>query len=255
MFKGVENEVNAILSEKSEFSNQKFAIFKFFKTYKNLFLNNYFHFHSVKKKNNIRFLINKRGRRRKSLITNNEINKDEITNLGKKVHNKYCNDNIKRRLKACYHKYIISFLNNLMKTVLKQTRIRFVKMNSINVSKSDTIYRCENVYRCTDCSDSKNIIYCDSCGESEFLIASQRSGNCNFCIRCDDSKNCSNSYNVICSNKVNNSLFIQDCFDLYECMFCSHIASKRYCIANMQFEEQEYFAIKKVIIDWILNSK
>ena len=77
----------------------------------------------------------------------------------------------------------------------------------------------------------------------------------NFCIRCDDSKNCSNSYNVICSNKVNNSLFIQDCFDLYECMFCSHIASKRYCIANMQFEEQEYFAIKKVIIDWILNSK
>ena len=127
--------------------------------------------------------------------------------------------------------------------------------DSINVSKSDTIYRCENVYRCTDCSDSKNIIYCDSCGESEFLIASQRSGNCNFCIRCDDSKNCSNSYNVICSNKVNNSLFIQDCFDLYECMFCSHIASKRYCIANMQFEEQEYFAIKKVITDWILNSK
>ena len=127
--------------------------------------------------------------------------------------------------------------------------------DSINVSKSDTIYSCENVYRCTDCSDSKNIIYCDSCGESEFLIASQRSGNCNFCIRCDDSKNCSNSYNVICSNKVNNSLFIQDCFDLYECMFCSHIASKRYCIANMQFEEQEYFAIKKVIIDWILNSK
>ena len=57
-------------------------------------------------------------------------NKDEITNLGKKVHNKYSNDNIKRRLKACYHKYIISFLNNLMKTVLKQTRIRFVKMNS-----------------------------------------------------------------------------------------------------------------------------
>ena len=127
--------------------------------------------------------------------------------------------------------------------------------DSINVSKSDTIYSCENVYRCNDCSDSKNIIYCDSCGESEFLIASQRSGNCNFCIRCDDSKNCSNSYNVICSNKVNNSLFIQDCFDLYECMFCSHIASKRYCIANMQFEEQEYFAIKKVIIDWILNSK
>ena len=126
--------------------------------------------------------------------------------------------------------------------------------DSINVIKSDTIYRCENVYRCTDCNDSKNIIYCDSCINSEFLLASQRSSTCNFCIRCDDSKNCSNSYNVVCSNKANNSLFIQDCYDVYECMFCSHIASKKYCIANMQFEKEEYYEIKKLIIEWILNS-
>ncbi len=126
--------------------------------------------------------------------------------------------------------------------------------DSINVTKSDTIYSCENVYRSTDCRGSKNIIYCDSCGNSEFLLACGRSGTCNFCIRTDDSKDCSNSYNVICSNKIINSLFIQDCFDLYECMFCSHIASKRFCIANMQFEEQEYYEIKKAIIEWILNS-
>ncbi len=126
--------------------------------------------------------------------------------------------------------------------------------DSINVAKSDTIYRCENIYRSTDCSDSKNLIYCDSCANCEFLLASQRSGACNFSIRCDDSKNCSNSCNVICSSKVMNSLFIQDCFDLYECMFCSHIASKKFCIANMQFEEQEYYEIKKVIVEWILHS-
>lgn len=126
--------------------------------------------------------------------------------------------------------------------------------DSINVAKSDTIYRCENVYRSTDCSDSKNIVYCDSCGNSEYLLASQRSGTCNFSIRCDDSKDCSNSYSVICSNKVSNSLFIQDCYNLYECIFCSHIASKRYCIANMQFESDEYYQIKEKIIEWILNS-
>lgn len=125
--------------------------------------------------------------------------------------------------------------------------------DSLNVGKSDTIYRCENVYYSTGCSDSKNIVYCDSCGLSEYLLASQRSGSCNFCIRTDDSKNCSNSYNVICSNKVNNCLFIQDCFDLYECMFCSHIANKRFCIANMQFEEEEYYQIKKEIVNWILS--
>lgn len=126
--------------------------------------------------------------------------------------------------------------------------------DSINVTKSDTIYRCENVYRSTDCIDSKNIIFCDSCRASEYLLASQRSGTCNFCIRTDDSKDCSNSYNVICSNKISNSLFIQDCFNLYECMFCSHIANKRYYIANMPFEENEYYEIKKQIIIWILSS-
>ena len=126
--------------------------------------------------------------------------------------------------------------------------------DSINVCKSDTIYRSENVYRCTDCSESKNIIYCDSCSNCNYTLASSRSSNCDFCIRTDDSKDCSNSYNVICSNKVKNSLFIQDCFDLYECMFCSHISTKKYCIANMQFEEEEYYEIKKIIIEWILNS-
>ncbi len=126
--------------------------------------------------------------------------------------------------------------------------------NSSNVSLSDTIYGCCNVYHCTNCSSSKNIIYCDSCSEVEFLLASQRSTLSSFCIRVDDSINCSNSYNVIWSNKVSNSFFIQDCFDLYECIFCSHIANKKYCIANMQFEKEEYFQIKRAIINWILGS-
>lgn len=126
--------------------------------------------------------------------------------------------------------------------------------DSLGVMQSDTIYRCINVYRSTDCRDSRNIVYCDSCGNSEYLLASQRSGNCNYCIRTDDSRDCSNSYNVICSNKISHSFFIQDCSDLYECMFCSHISSKRFCIANMQFEEEEYYAIKKAIIKWILTS-
>lgn len=126
--------------------------------------------------------------------------------------------------------------------------------DSINVSKSDTIYRCENIYHATNCSDSKNIVFCDSCGDSEFLLASQRSGACNFGIRIDDSYNCSNSYNVVYSNKVSNSYFIQDCFNLYECMFCAHIANQKYCICNMPFEKEEYLIIKEKIITWIINS-
>lgn len=125
--------------------------------------------------------------------------------------------------------------------------------DSINVSKSDTIYNCENVYRSQDCRKSKNVIFTDGCGDSEYIIACQRSGNCSYCIRVDDSNNCSNSYNVICSAKISNSFFIQDANSLHECMFCSHISNRRYCIANMQFDKEEYFAIKEQVIKWIVS--
>ena len=126
--------------------------------------------------------------------------------------------------------------------------------NSINVAESDTIYNSENIYRCLDCRDCKNTVFSDGCANSEFLIASQRTGKSSYCIRVDDSGNCTNSYNVLCSAQISNSFFIQDCNSLYECMFCSHISNRRYCIANMQFEEKEYLNIKKQIVNWILSS-
>jgi len=125
--------------------------------------------------------------------------------------------------------------------------------DSENVHKSDTIYRSENVYRSLDCRDCKNVLFSDGCGNSEFILGCQRTGGSNFCIRVDDSGSCINSYNVICSAKVSNSFFIQDSKDLDECMFCSHISNKKYAIANMQFEKDEYYEIKKQIVNWILS--
>lgn len=125
--------------------------------------------------------------------------------------------------------------------------------DSLNVAKSDTIYRSERVYASNDIREGKNIVFCDGCGNCEFTLASQRSGMCQYCIRTDDSGSCSNSYNVICSSKISNCLFIQDCSNLYECIFCAHISSKKFCIGNMQFEEDEYYQIKEAIIDWILS--
>lgn len=124
----------------------------------------------------------------------------------------------------------------------------------INVSQCDPIYTSENAFRCTDCHDSKNIAFCDGCISCEYCSCCQRSANCGFCFRVDDSGNCTNSYNVTCSKNISNSLFIQDCSNLHECIFCSHISHKKFCIANMQFSEKEYFAIKKHIINWILES-
>lgn len=125
--------------------------------------------------------------------------------------------------------------------------------DSENVSKSDTIYNSENVYRSQDCRKCKNVVYTDGCANSEYILACQRSAELNYCIKVDDSFNCSNSYSVVCSAKISNSFFIQDCNSLHECMFCSHIANRRYCIANMQFEKDEYMEIKDQVIKWLIE--
>jgi len=126
-------------------------------------------------------------------------------------------------------------------------------LESVNVVGSDNIYNSEDIYYCHDCTFSKNLLYCDSIHKSEFVVASQRSQALSFCIRTEDSKNCSNCFGVVWSGKCSNSLFLQDCYDVQDSMFCSHIKSKRFCIANMQFEEAEYKKLREQVVQWILN--
>jgi len=124
---------------------------------------------------------------------------------------------------------------------------------SINVHESDCIYSCENVFRSQDCSQSKNVLFTDSGHHSENIAAVQRSKNITNSIRVDDSQNTDSSFSVSWSNKVTKSFFINDCFDVMECMFCSHIAGKRFCVANIQLEEAEYRKLEKEVKRWILT--
>jgi len=139
--------------------------------------------------------------------------------------------------------------------VWRQTNLITTERNydSENVAESDCVYGSENVFRSSNSNACKNVVFCDGCHGSRYILACQRSGFLENCVRVDDSANCSNSYNVVCSGKISNSLVIQDCNGLHECIFCSHVSDKRYCIANMQFEKDEYFALKKEIVKWILK--
>ena len=128
------------------------------------------------------------------------------------------------------------------------------QIESLNVAESDNIYNSQNIYRSQDINRSKNVLFSDGIMNSEYVVASQRSNTLSFCIRAEDSKESSNSFSVVWSGKITNSLFINDCFDMYECMFCSHITSQKFCIANMQFEEAEYRKIKDMVVRWILTA-
>jgi len=127
-------------------------------------------------------------------------------------------------------------------------------VDSLNVAECDNVYESENVFRSQDIHYSKNIIFSDGARRSEFVAGSQRSNAMSYSIKVEDSTNITNSFSVSWCGNITNSMFIHDASDLFECIFCSHMRGKKYCIANIQLEEAEYFRLKKMIITWILNT-
>ncbi len=150
-------------------------------------------------------------------------------------------------------------LKNIQDVLKAWEKINYVtterQIDSLNILESDNVNQSENVYHSMDVHNSKNVIFSDGAIGCEFVAAIQRSNTTNYSARVEDSTNCSNSFSVSWSGKIVNSMFIHDSFDMYECLFCSHMRSKKFCIANMQFEEAEYFKLKEEIVKWVLSSE
>ncbi len=127
------------------------------------------------------------------------------------------------------------------------------QIESENIAESDNIYNSEFIYRSQDIHTSKYALFSDSSQNLEYAAAIQRSNGATFSVRVEDSKDVSASFSVSWSGKISNSFFINDCYDMYECMFCSHMRGKKFCIANMQFEEAEYMELKQKVIEWMLS--
>lgn len=126
-------------------------------------------------------------------------------------------------------------------------------INSAYIAESDSVYNSSNIYRSVSIFDSKNVAFSYKLFDCNYMFASRDNSSCTLGIRVKESIYCSSNFEASWSNKVSKSMFIHDSHDLYECLFCSHIRSKKYCIANMQFEKEEYFQLKKKVIEWILR--
>jgi len=126
-------------------------------------------------------------------------------------------------------------------------------INSKDVAGSDGIYNSSSVYQSVSVFDSKNIIFSYKIFDCNYLLASRDNSSCTLGIRVKESIYCSSCFEVSWSNKVSRSMYLHDCFDLFECLFCSHLRSKKYCVANIQLAKDEYFKIKKMVVDWILK--
>ena len=75
------------------------------------------------------FITRKRGRKLKKETLENTFDINEIC-FDNKVHNRFSNDNVKRKLKALFHKYIINLLNYLIQKRFKNNKMKFVYLNS-----------------------------------------------------------------------------------------------------------------------------
>jgi hypothetical protein len=126
-------------------------------------------------------------------------------------------------------------------------------LDSVNVAQSDGVYGSDGVFRSQDVHQSKNILFSDGVTNCESVAAVQRSHTLSYSIRVEDSNTTTSSFAVSWSKNITNSLFIHDCGDMMDSMFCSHITNKRFCIANMQYDEAEYRRIRDMVIRWILT--
>lgn len=126
-------------------------------------------------------------------------------------------------------------------------------LDSRDIVYSDNIYKSINVYNSSFIFNAKNIIFCYEIVDCNYMLACRNNESCVLGIRMRENANCSSCFDVSWSEKVSKSMYVHGSVDLYECMFCSHLRTKKYCIANMQFEKEEYFRIKKMVVDWILK--
>jgi hypothetical protein len=126
--------------------------------------------------------------------------------------------------------------------------------DSLNVSESDNVNKSENIFRSQDVQRSKNVLLSDGIYDSEFIAASQRSVNSSFCIRVEDSGECSNSFAISWSGNITNCFFMHDTGDMEDSMFCTNVKGRRFCIANMQYTEEEYRRVREIVARWILTA-
>ena len=80
-----------------------------------------------------KFRTKKKGRKTKN-SSNIENQSTRATDPNEIVHNKFSNDNIRRRIKALFNNYIVILLNNLIKQKYLNTHHHFLKMN-IKITK------------------------------------------------------------------------------------------------------------------------
>ncbi len=128
------------------------------------------------------------------------------------------------------------------------------EINSRDIAQSESIYYSTGIFGSTRVVQSKNVVFSEYIFESQYIVASLYNIASAAAMRIFDSETTASSFAVEWSAKISKSMYILNCVDMYECLFCSNLQSKKYCIGNMQFTKEEYLPIKEMVIDWTIEN-
>ncbi len=124
---------------------------------------------------------------------------------------------------------------------------------SAHVQASSDIIDSHYVLESTQISFSKYVAYSYCLEYGDCIFGSQNHGHCSYCIGLSN-----NDKNVRCL-EVSHSSFVNDCsychniHECNDCMFSFGLRSSRFCIGNRALPKEQYMAIKKALMEQMLQ--
>ncbi len=127
-------------------------------------------------------------------------------------------------------------------------------IDSREVAESDNIYGSTYIFRSAKCFGSEKCVFSTNLSACKYTVGCSYTDDSTACIRVLESAQVTSSFAIEWSKKVSRCMYLNDCEDMFECMFCSNMRSQKYCVANTQLTKDQYLPFKAQVIDWTIKN-
>lgn len=129
--------------------------------------------------------------------------------------------------------------------------------SEISVGENVCVEECAGKVNSVHCYHGTYYTLCKYCAyswwprESEYIFGSETLLSSRFCIKCHNSTNLTRCFEVSDSNNCSDCFFCHNCENVEEGMFCFNAKGLRYAIGGKEFPREEYYKVKKMLLEQI----
>lgn len=131
--------------------------------------------------------------------------------------------------------------------------VEFVEGENMDVRESSIYLNLSRAYRIIDCFNSKNVAYDFFCDRSEHLFGSYNSFDTRFCIHCYDSRSLAGCFEVDMSKNCSNSMFLHNCDNVRDSLFCFNKKNLQYAVANQVVGREKFMEARSLLCSKIVS--